>query len=62
MEPKPEKIYCSFCSRNQDEVALLIRSPGDNPLSAICDGCVISCIQAICERLRLFQEGLATKE
>lgn len=33
------KMYCSFCTKSQDEVAKLIAGPG----VYICDGCVALC-------------------
>ena len=41
MEVKEEKLYCSFCGRNNKEVSKLIQ--GSGPLVFICDKCIELC-------------------
>jgi ATP-dependent protease Clp ATPase subunit len=36
-------LRCSFCSKNQDDVAKLISSPSDYPRAYICSECIAVC-------------------
>lgn len=56
-EPKPEieavegrVLRCSFCSKSQAEVNLLIVGPDqDGHRSFICDDCVVTCVRILGE-------------
>ncbi len=45
----PELVWCSFCGKNQGEVAQIIVGPVDH---AICDECIMLCMTLLMERYK----------